>query len=636
MADTIERPGKILAAVLAVIALVFVAPDFIRVFVSYPTLGFDVDNNGRIYNVTEETSSSMKSCQRIDLDGTDFKTLVAIFGGMGGRQYVSPALSEIKLQAYCDNNPTPQEKKFAPVAAKPSVSKFIGRLMLLAEEIVAVLIIWFGLKSVGQRPYLATFGFFLYIIWFNPGQTFVVYSLAQNWPPAVLVLETLQAVLAGLGYWGFIIFALYFRAQTLEKGWPVTVNRIAPLLAFLFVILQLWTFATPFGFQTEWAAQMCFVVGFVVDALVVSIVWRRLRSLQFDNHQKAVWVFVGCIVGLTAYLIADVNASTSLLVEWWNPSDNTLSVLYLINGFLAYAILTPILRERVLDPRFALSRNAVLVITLIVLLSIVVVPISLFEEYIREHIFDNAGDPASKTQLIQALQFAIYLPCVALVTYFVHHWAVHINGFVDYYLFPKRRKALHDLRIAAERLEEHVTDPREVDRELVDNPAASSSLAWAAIFKKQNGEFQRDRMFRGLLGTEEPPGPTQEWVDKFARGRAWTPLQITDASELTDTTAHGIRLPALATPIRSAGTVIAIVFYGAHKGGDDIDEDERRALGELAHAASIAYQKVRRESLQAEIRDLRQRLSQIQQQLAGMKTQPGPIAPSSPSSTSGS
>src|SRR5262249_25946320 len=139
-------------------------------------------------------------------------------------------------------------------------------------------------------------------------------------------------------------------------------------------------------------------------------------------------------------------------------------------------------------------------------------------------------------------------------------------------------------------LETGVSKTEEVDRKLVDAPVEHLCLAWAANFHLRAATVELVRFAGTRIRDDEAPGPSSLLISKFRGGLRRAPIRITSEQELTDPSAEGFRFPALAVPLTRAGRLTAVVLYGAHTGGDDIDEEEREALSEFAHAASIAHQ----------------------------------------------
>ena len=101
-----------------------------------------------------------------------------------------------------------------------------------------------------RRPCAMTWGFFLFAIWFNPGQTYAFYALITPWPYAILAEEVVEAAAQAAGYVGLVVFALRFPHDVIEPDWRL-VQRALPAVAAGMFLLHLITFANAFGFPTE-------------------------------------------------------------------------------------------------------------------------------------------------------------------------------------------------------------------------------------------------------------------------------------------------------------------------------------------------------------------------------------------------
>jgi hypothetical protein len=206
--------AKVVLGCLTLWALVVILPDFGRVFdQSFNNkLPFEADNDGALTD--SAASASLGGCQAIDLQrnycGGRMSDLLAVFGGMGGTQYVWRDLKSVSLYFRCTGAPPtpPQEAAAAQiahpytplhvlcaqptgparaasqlrtVATKVDPLSLVARAMLLAAQASAVLFIVLAFWLVLSRPSPATWGFFFYAIWFNPGQYYVFYAWLQHW-----------------------------------------------------------------------------------------------------------------------------------------------------------------------------------------------------------------------------------------------------------------------------------------------------------------------------------------------------------------------------------------------------------------------------------------------------------------------
>src|SRR4051812_30634230 len=98
-------PGKAIVVLLTLWGLLVIAPDFLRVLNERYNnkLGFEADNNGVL--IESNDPQSLAGCSRVDLRRNHregrLNDLLAVFGGMGGMQYVRPDLHSVTLYFLC-------------------------------------------------------------------------------------------------------------------------------------------------------------------------------------------------------------------------------------------------------------------------------------------------------------------------------------------------------------------------------------------------------------------------------------------------------------------------------------------------------------------------------------------------------
>ncbi|MGH6798794.1 MAG: hypothetical protein ACREDI_10500, partial [Roseiarcus sp.] len=64
---------------------------------------------------------------------------------------------------------------------------------------------------------------------------------------------------------------------------------------------------------------------------------------------------------------------------------------------------------------------------------------------------------------------------------------------------------------------------------------------------------------------------------------------------------HDLARPALVVPVGNRRRCYALLLYGGHEAGTDLDSGERRLLGSLARDAEIGYAQVESETLQKRV-----------------------------------
>ncbi len=69
--------------------------------------------------------------------------------------------------------------------------------------------------------------------------------------------------------------------------------------------------------------------------------------------------------------------------------------------------------------------------------------------------------------------------------------------------------------------------------------------------------------------------------------------------------------PILGVPVGNRRRCYALLLYGGHEAGTDLEGAERRLLGGLARDAEIAYAQIESETLQKRVRVLERQLAQV-------------------------
>ena len=124
----------------------------------------------------------------------------------------------------------------------------LHRFILLLNQVGGVLVVLGGAWLVWLRPGGMTWGFFAYVIEFNPGQAYQFYSWLQQWPGALLAQWMATCVLQAAAYTGFLLFALRVPVDHAEGGWR-KIEQALPVLAVLFFLLALSSLGSAFGYR---------------------------------------------------------------------------------------------------------------------------------------------------------------------------------------------------------------------------------------------------------------------------------------------------------------------------------------------------------------------------------------------------
>jgi hypothetical protein len=143
----------------------------------------------------------------------------------------------------------------------------------------------------------------------------------------------------------------------------------------------------------------------------------------------------------------------------------------------------------------------------------------------------------------------------------------------------------------------------------VHEPMRSLKLASAAVFRDEDGVFRR----RLSAGWDAGDADTLAGDDALLAGRFRRKPYGLDAASaahaLRAGLPHDVARPVLAAPVGNARHCYAVVLYGGHEAGTDLDGNERHLLGSLAHEAGIAYAHVESETLRRRIAELEAELA---------------------------
>jgi hypothetical protein len=592
--------GRIVLAIVTVWALLLIVPDFHRVIQPLASVGFAADNDGFIYDVKgpfahEEDSpawqAGLRPGDRLDLPAMKCSSLkdqrcidlLAVLGGLGGRQLVRPG-RELRLQIVpADGGAV----RIVEVAARLIRTTWLERSVLLFNEIIATVFILAAAWLVWIRPGGMTWGFFLYAVWFNSGQDFVFYTFLQERPHLLLAQEVVGAVMQGLGYAGFLLFALRVpsdQSYLAWRGWQF----VLPLVALLFIGLQLLSYASAFGQPSEIASRATFLAGFAVDAVAILILLRRRRGQPPQDYQRLRWVIWGCVIGLPAFIVAAILQSTTL----WRLVPGVTSVppdliaaLYCLHGLFGWFVFEAVRRPRVVSVSMPLRRISVF--------GLMLSAPALFLHQQIEHL--------DKWLDLPAWSFIVLGSVLLFLIGRMHDLGVE---FADRVFHRAFRRELVALRAAAKDVL-HATSLDAVDTILTAAPTRTLDLASAAVFRCDGTVLWRHAKAIGWMdGTAERLDPHDA---SFSRAQSGIPFSLDSDDARRLGLPVGLASPTVAVPIRDRLTYHGLALYGPHATGADLSHDEREMLGRLAEAAALAYRHVEADALRLQITKIRTR-----------------------------
>ncbi len=572
-------------------ALAMIVPDFVRAVRPLGSFGFYADSNGLIYDVagpfeSEAQSPAWKAGVRAG-DRLDFTRMRCIpydayvcastIAAVGGNEYVLPG-----RQTTIDLLPTATgDARDVTLIAEPRPTNWFARLVLILDQIAGIAVILAAGWLVWTRPSRMTWGFFLYVIWYNPGQAYEFYAQLQRWPLLLLAQNVLGSISQAAGYAGLLVFVMRAPTGAIQPPWDRFERALPPLAAVVAVILAA-AYGNAFGFHTELLMRATILFGIIVSIGAVAILLKRRSSLSPKDNQRLRWVMWGCLIGLPAFVIADLNEYTTLFANWdgFVLPEDVVGLLYLVNGILCLFVVEAIRRQRVVNVAIPLRRVTVLAL-------MTSLPALLLHQQ-AEHMHEFVDLPGWSWLVIGAL--------VLFVISRLHEWSVELADSYFNRSLDKTEKEISSAIFRAKTAEE-------IDRLLSDGVARALKLASAATFRGTESGFHR---FEASVG----------WDDKAVRDLrpgegAMKNLLKGEPSSFEKTSADeagfpaGLDLPILAVPAANRVHTYAVMLYGPHEAGTDIDSNEREMLVNLGRHAADAYARAETEKLRKTIAELR-------------------------------
>jgi hypothetical protein len=605
--------SRILLVAFTLWGMAMIVPDFDRWHQPLGSFGFYANNDGLITDVqgpfpgeaaSPAFASGLRRGDRLDLTQMrcvpiDTLTCASAMAALGGMRRVSDHQRiELALVATADR----AARQVDIVAKQPPRDGWVLAVLLL-DQLAAMLVILAAAWLVWTRPGIMTWGFFLYVIWFNPGQSAEYYALLQHYSPAALLTQNIAGAIAqGAGSAGFIWFAVRAPTDQTTPRWR-PLERALPVVAVLLAVLLALSYANLFGYPTETVTRFGVLSGLGVAACAFVILLARQKELPPQDYQRLRWMIWGCLVGLPALVIADVGTETTLLDPLWNghpPPEQLWGLIYLVNGMLCLFVSEAVRRPYVVTVSIPLRRVTILGLVL----SLPILFLHQEIDHIREGISENVSLPA--------WVWIAVATAILFLTSRLHDTAVH---YVDRFFNRSIAKAGDRLGDAIL----HAGNYAEIEAHLVQGVHNALGLASASVFRDNGRTFRRTAADGGWDDTAaQTLDPSDAMLEP---AHAHRPFNVNAQAAARNRLPGGLMRPILAVPIGDRLRCLGLALYGPHATGNDLNQDERSMLAELAEKAASAFMKLNDD-------ELRQRIAVLESELATIgAARPGAVPP---------
>jgi hypothetical protein len=585
---------RTLLIVLILWALLMIVPDLWRVLQPLGSFGFYANDDGLIYNVTgpfnDQTASpawnaGIREGDQLDLSKMrclpyDAVTCRSILTALGGVQFAVPGRSITLDLAFKPDRPT-----HVSLVAKERPTNFLTRAIIFLDQIAGIFVVLAAAWLVWTRPGPLSWGFFLYVMWFNPGQSFQFYALLQEWPVLLLAQNIAGCIAQAVGFTGLLLFVLRVPNDEPDANWR-WLERALPLIALFIAVLLLTSYGSAFGYRTEMGTRAGILTGFVVAASAVLILIMRRRTQRPEDYQRLRWVMWGCLLGLPTFLLAELASETTLFNTGWGdftPAEDIIGLLYLVNGVLCLFVFEAIRRPRVVNVAIPLRRVTILGLLLSA------------PALLLHHQVDSV-------QHYLALPGWAWLAIGAFALFLISRLHESAVSVVDRFL----NRPLDRLEQSLSQSMRQAQKPQDIDHLLANEPFRALKLSSATTFRRQGPFLVRDGEGNGW---EDCPtrklSLKQPMLAPLTTGQPFIIKEQTDGVNLPP----GLRRPVLAVPAADPVRCFALSFYGPHSAGMDLDANERAMLSRLADLAAALYSELEALALHHRIASLERKLN---------------------------
>ena len=572
---------------LSLIVLVAGGLDFRRIWTPIGQFGYYLNGDDVVQYVAGGSPAAKAGIQVgdiVDLQSTPprFRYYAAEAGTLEAGQSITLAIKH-------DGS-----SRLITLVAAPQATETYYAAYRVAVLCIAVLYIALGAVLVLLRPGLMTWGFFFYCV-ANAPFTFYCASLffPYPWP---YIEYPLQWALNSAGIVGLIVFALCFLREPL-KGWRSSMLRAMPWL-----LAALVAYGTYFTYLWGWVGgppgELFTRVYVAIPALLLLAVMCLFVDTYIQargqDRQRILWVVVAFGVNLAIQF-----AYSYLGVYWPGEPLWVAHVMQLSTVMVPLAVVYAVVKHRIIDITFVVSRTLVFGILTTILVGAFSIIDWFFTDYLRLARLGTIAEVG------------------AVVAFGLWFNALHrrVDTFIDATFFRQRHKAEMQLARDAAALPLAPTTSA-VAHFLVSEPVHALMLASAALFRRNSD---------GIFGREQSEGWGADDISRLGAEddpllmlaqTAGGPLSLYDHRWRTEAVPAGAACPVLALPIMVRRELVAIVFFGSHIHGEGLDPDEIKALAGLQTGAAAAYDHLDAERLRRDNESMKQRVGSLEMRLA--------------------
>jgi hypothetical protein len=587
-----------LVAVLASWLLVTVVPSIAQLWAPLGSYGFSTNYNNVVHNVAPHGAAAragLRIGDTIDVmrlapdDRKPYRSTRAAFSPHAGEPLALPIVRDGR-------------RTTLHLVSQAQHLDALNSALLVLRTLSALVFVAVGAGLVLMRPSVMTWAFYLYCIGTEPGSvlSFIVY-LPRPWATIQAIAVTAAGDLALLGALSFAIRFPNEATSLLRRRVEIAAAIVITTFAATEAIGDYLSGAK--GMRMQHVFDVTYIVSIVFTAMIYLTFFVTYMRAHMSDRERIRYVIAGFTVALASQLGETLVQNVGHSPFW------IASVLDLMGVIVPIAVAYAVIRHRVMDVSFVVSRTIVYGI----LTGFVFIVYSIIDWVCTSYVSSTGVENAA--QVIASVAIGFSLSKLQNVT----------DRFVDRLFFRQRYDAEAEIRRLTAALP-HTDTMDEVVRALVHDASKALKLSSAAVFLRSEatGELYERADACGWDGvTVERLFSDEQIVGKLARTGRLTTIGDLDLDGCA--LPEGIARPVLGLPIVAHEALAAVVLYGQHTSGATLDPEEQTMLDRLADAAAAAYDHIEALRLREEITALNRTVHLLERRLTG-----GEPAPANP------
>jgi hypothetical protein len=451
---------------------------------------------------------------------------------------------------------------------------------LIARQIAYMLCVLLGAALLFLRPSISTWALFLYSL-FAVGLAETVLTILLHDTPFFWLEAALVVLSAAASVFGLVLLCVTLARRKLQVADKVLLVAGALVGLSVGMIDPVQPIPVP-GLSYAAGTRIVSILMLIAYLLAAFALARSLRSAAEGSRARMEWIAFGVMLSAAAisvkYLLISIGSPLATYA--------VTSILNLVPFTVFVASAYALLRERIVDIKFVVSRALVYAI----LTSATIGVLALLDWFVS-------------SRLVQVRLGLLLEICAALGLGFalqrMHEWS---DGIVDRVVF----RSMHEAEVALRRLGAtlvHAPSRNVIDRIVCREAAKAASLASAAVFYRTDAVSFLRTCSLGWPEDSVRCLPADHPLALYLMTEE-RPVAPSDSFEADDVLPGGIAAPALALPCVVQHELIAFVLYGSHTNGAQPDGKDIELLREFAERATAAYGHVEAASRAEKIRTL--------------------------------